>query len=53
MREISDEKSRVYFICESCGFKYEEREWAEKCQDWCSEHKSCSLEITRHAVKED
>jgi len=32
--------------------KYAEKEIAEKCQAWCSEHKSCNLDITKYAVKD-
>jgi len=35
--------------CEECGFHYTEKEWAEKCEVWCGEHKSCNIEITAHA----
>jgi len=37
------------YQCEECGFHYESREWAEKCESWCREHKSCNIEITNHA----
>ena len=35
--------------CDICGFRYKEKEWAEKCEAWCKEHHSCNLEITEHA----
>jgi len=31
--------------------EYQEKEWAEKCEAWCKEHKSCNLKITKHAIK--
>jgi hypothetical protein len=40
------------FICEICGLIYEDRFWAEKCEKYCEENNACSLEITRHAIKE-
>lgn len=43
-------KEQIY-QCKECGFKYQEKAWAEKCQAWCSEHKSCNLEIIQHAVQ--
>lgn len=49
VREIKQEQKELY-QCEECGFKYEEKGWAEKCEAWCKEHKSCNLEITSHAV---
>lgn len=42
-----------YFQCEECGFKYLEKEWAEKCEAWCKEHNSCNLEIIRNSVQPD
>jgi len=50
MKLITNDKDKIYFACEECGFKYEEGEWAEKCQAWCSEYQSCNMEITQHAV---
>ena len=42
--------NKILYICEECGFAYEQKEWAEKCQVWCHEHHACNLEITEHAV---
>jgi len=41
------------FQCEECGFKYRDKETAEKCQAWCSEHNSCNIEIIKDAVQEE
>ncbi|OGG75021.1 hypothetical protein A3H74_04225 [Candidatus Kaiserbacteria bacterium RIFCSPLOWO2_02_FULL_51_13] len=38
------------FVCPECGFSYRDAEWAKKCAAWCKEHKSCNLEITKHAA---
>ena len=43
--------NKNYFQCEECGFFYEEEGWAKKCEDFCNKNKSCSIEITEHAVK--
>lgn len=43
---------REIYQCEECGFRYAERTWAEHCEAWCREHKSCNLEITAHAIPE-
>ena len=40
------------YICGECNFAYEDRETAEKCQDWCNKHKSCNLEITKSSIGE-
>ena len=41
--------NKVLYKCPECGLEYEEKSWAEKCEAWCGEHKSCNLEITSHA----
>ncbi len=38
------------FVCSECGLSYADKEWAQKCQAWCREHKSCNLEIIKHAL---
>lgn len=44
-------RNNAYYQCEECGFLYKEKELAEKCQAYCRKYSSCSLEITKHAVK--
>ena len=46
---IDSEKNQKLYQCPECGFHYENRERAEKCEAWCREHKSCNIEITAHA----
>ena len=41
--------NRELYQCPECGFHYRDREWAEKCEAWCREHKSCNIEITAYA----
>ncbi len=41
-----------FWTCPECSLRYPERSWAEKCEAWCKEHKSCNLDITAHAVKD-
>ncbi len=43
-------KGEILYACEVCELTYEERSWAEKCQDHCTEHNACSLEITSHSL---
>jgi len=49
VRETCKNGEKLY-ICEVCGFIHRERMWAEKCQDFCTKHNACSLEITSHVV---
>lgn len=48
VQTIHEEKE--YYQCIECGMRYAEREWAEKCEAWCKEHKSCNLDIISHAI---
>lgn len=50
MVKILNKGGTTFYLCEACELAYEEREWAEKCQQWCEEHQSCNLEIIEHAV---
>ena len=47
------QQNQAFFSCEVCKFKYKEREWAQKCEDWCKEKGSCNMEITAHAVRDN
>ncbi|MBI2626127.1 MAG: hypothetical protein HYW69_00865 [Candidatus Nealsonbacteria bacterium] len=49
MVKITQKENINLYQCEECGFYYKDKEWAEKCEAWCREHKSCNLEITSHA----
>ncbi len=40
--------NRKIYTCVECGFEYEKKRWAEKCQKWCKEKKSCNLDIIKH-----
>jgi len=48
MVKVIEKDSKEYYQCEECGYIYEDREWAEKCEAWCGEHNSCNLEIIDH-----
>lgn len=45
------EKKKTYYACGICKFVYETRELAQKCEDFCRAYNSCSLEITKHAIR--
>jgi rubrerythrin len=51
MKEIKKGDGNLHYVCEKCGFAYREKEWAERCEAWCSKHRGCNLDITQHAVK--
>ncbi len=52
VRETGKESTKLY-TCEECGLEFEERVWAERCEDYDREHNACSLEIASHAVREE
>jgi hypothetical protein len=49
MLKVIQKENKELYQCEECGFHYANKEWAEKCEAWCREHKSCNIEITAHA----
>lgn len=53
MVKIIKKDNKNYYQCEECGYLYEEKEWAEKCEEWCSKNKSCNLEIISHGKPND
>ncbi len=44
-------KGKKAFECELCKFKYKDRKWAQKCEDWEKKNKSCNLLVIKHALK--
>ena len=52
VKTIKKEGTEIY-QCEECGFMYAEKTWAEKCEAWCKEHKSCNLDIIQHAITDE
>ena len=53
MVKETKKSGETLYMCEECGFAYEQKEWAEKCQQWCKQYQSCILEITQHAVQSE
>ena len=43
--------NKTYYQCEICKFYYLDKNWAEKCEEFCKKHNACSIEITKHAVR--
>lgn len=39
-----------YYQCKECKLVYKDKNWAEKCEEWCKKNRSCNLEITKHAT---
>lgn len=49
MVKVILKENKELYRCEECGFHYADKGWAEKCEAWCRERKSCNIEITAHA----
>jgi hypothetical protein len=49
MVRVVQNNDKELYQCEECGFHYQDKTIAEKCEAWCREHKSCNIEITSHA----
>ena len=43
-------KDKLY-QCKECKLYYKDKNLAKECEEYCKSHKSCSLEITKHAVR--
>ena len=48
VRKVLDQNKKEFYECEACGYRYDKKEWAEKCELWCTEHKTCNVEIISH-----
>ena len=44
-------EGEIVFKCMKCGWLYRDEKMARKCEAWCKKHKSCNLEIAKHAIK--
>ncbi len=49
MVKSAKQNGKELYRCKECGFHYDSKEWAEKCEVWCREHQSCNIEITAQA----
>lgn len=44
-------KGKKYYQCDICELYYKEEKLAKKCEQWCSKHPSCNIEIIKNSVK--
>ncbi len=51
MNRKNNKTNGELYKCPECGLHYREKKWAEKCEKWCKEHHSCSLDIIQYAVE--
>lgn len=50
MNQNQKDEEKLY-KCSECSFSYKDKKWAEKCEAWCKEHRSCNLDIISSAVE--
>lgn len=50
--EVHTDSSEKLYQCAECGLRYREREIAARCEKWCRAHKSCNIDVIKHAVTE-
>ncbi len=50
MAEIIVRDGKALYACTICGLLYTNEQTAGRCEAWCSEHKSCNIEIIKAAV---
>jgi len=51
MVEETNFENRIVYKCEKCGYLYRNKKKAKECEDWCNNHMSCNLNITKHAMR--
>ncbi len=50
MKKKIKDKTNI-FECKYCRMQYVDKNWADQCEEWCSDHKSCNLDITLHNIE--
>jgi len=45
------QNNKTVYQCEVCGFHYEQKEMAQKCEEWCGKRYSCNIEIIKYAIE--
>jgi len=50
MTKNPNDESGYKYACKDCGMLYKTKELAEQCEKWCTEHKSCNLEIITQGI---
>jgi ribosomal protein L37AE/L43A len=51
MKKTVSQEGKNIWQCEACGLHYREEAQAKRCEEWCTMHASCNLDITCHAVE--
>ena len=48
---VKENKKMKCYYCGECNMAYLDRKKACECEEWCKKHKSCNIEIIKHALK--
>ena len=46
-----EKDGKIVYQCEDCGFHYEDRDTAERCEAFCKEKGMCSTDITANSIE--
>lgn len=44
-------EGQTAFVCEACGFHYETRQEAQRCEVFCEEQNACDPDIIKNALE--
>lgn len=47
----NEAEPEVVYYCSVCGYGYATEALAKECEDYCTSHSSCSLQITAKAIR--
>ncbi len=50
MTNVIQKSGGTYHQCGECKLIYAKKAIAEQCEAWCKEHKTCNIEIIKHAI---
>lgn len=39
-----------FYACGECGLIYTSRGLAEECEEWCREHGTCNVDLSRQSI---
>ncbi len=51
MVEETNFEGRIVYKCTKCGWMYEDKKWAEKCEAYCKKYKACNIKYQKFAIK--
>ncbi len=50
LQDWRERRKQTAYQCSVCKLEFADPKLARKCEEWCSTHNSCNLEIGRQAI---